>query len=54
LGKKRLEILKNTAKMYGFILLGKFEDCEDSTIAKARQKNIKNLWSGSGKVPILA
>jgi hypothetical protein len=45
------ETLKNTARIYGFRFTGQFEVCEDCAIAKARQKNVNKVWSGSSNIP---
>jgi transposase InsO family protein len=37
--------------MNGFGFTGQFEVCEDYAIAKARQKNINKVWSGSSNIP---
>ena len=43
--------LKNTANIYGLKLSGQFQVCEDCAIAKARQKNINKVWTGSSNKP---
>jgi hypothetical protein len=47
-GSDRLE---KTAKIHDLKLNGDFKNCEQCTIAKARQKNVKKDWRGGSQVP---
>jgi hypothetical protein len=46
-----LETLKSTSKMYGLKHSENFETCEESAVAKARQKNVNKSWLNSSDVP---
>jgi hypothetical protein len=43
--------LKETANVYEIKVFGKLEACELYAMSKAKQKNVRKIWTGSCNVP---